>query len=612
MIILFASPAVDASPVRALDQAPLFPPVIDPNDLLPANGGDGRAGFVVNGALPRQFFGVAVAMGDFTGDGRADLLSGFVPSAPPAIAPPSGVALVLGRSIVPMGPDGLETEPVFVNGNAAPDLLRLAIEDRTLFQGWLGWRTRTLGDLDGDGIDDFAFVTRGGRLGQSGGIVFVVYGTPEVGPNFANYLNLLPEFGGTGQTGFMLRGNQLPDFLGKDISGVGDINGDGWNDLLVLSDRQSEPDRLAGMAYLLYGQPGRNMPAETTLDELLAQDAARGFAILAPVPEGPTPGQMDSQFQGARLVPDLNGDGLDDIVLCRSRSQFANTLFNGECYVVFGRRGSAPFPPRFDLGDLLARNGGDGTLGFVIVGDRGSNLGSPDANGDRNSFGLDGIGDFDGDGFNDLLLAAPSGAGGGNAYLVFGQAGWPAEIDLRKGIDQARLLARITRFERFLTPPPDIVGFGASVGGAGDLNDDGLPDIAIIAEPPGSQDTGAWIVFGTRNPPEDFVVEALLPEHDGDGRRGFLVRNFGGPFGIKLGIGRSIASGDFNGDGIDDVAIGSPNADPSGLSNAGRVVVLYGRGPISREIPALGGVGLSVLVVLLLAVAVRRLRRSEN
>jgi len=60
------------------------------------------------------------------------------------------------------------------------------------------------------------------------------------------------------------------------------------------------------------------------------------------------------------------------------------------------------------------------------------------------------------------------------------------------------------------------------------------------------------------------------------------------------------------------VAIGSPNADPSGLSNAGRVVVLYGRGPISREIPALGGVGLSVLVVLLLAVAVRRLRRSEN
>jgi len=58
------------------------------------------------------------------------------------------------------------------------------------------------------------------------------------------------------------------------------------------------------------------------------------------------------------------------------------------------------------------------------------------------------------------------------------------------------------------------------------------------------------------------------------------------------------------------VAIGSPNADPSGLSNAGRVVVLYGRGPISREIPALGGVGLLVLAFALLAVAAIRLRRT--
>jgi len=69
-----------------------------------------------------------------------------------------------------------------------------------------------------------------------------------------------------------------------------------------------------------------------------------------------------------------------------------------------------------------------------------------------------------------------------------------------------------------------------------------------------------------------------------------------------------MAGGDFNGDGIDDVALGSWLANPGGRTNAGRVVVLYGRGPISREIPALGGVGLVVLLVLLLAVATFRLR----
>jgi len=611
IVISIASPVVEVSATFPENQAPLFPPVIDPNDLLPANGGDGSEGFVVNGAFSSQSFGMAVAMGDFDGDGYTDLLSGFVPNAPPAIAPPSGVALVFGRRIMPMGPDGLETEPVFANGDAAPDLLRLAIEDRTLFRGWLGWRTRNLGDLDGDGIDDLAFVNRGGRLGQFAGLAFVVYGTPEVGASFANYTNLLPEFGGTGQAGFVLRGTQSFEFLGQDIS-AGDINGDGLTDLALLSERQYAPDRLRGIGYVIYGRPGRNMPAETTLDELLDAAPEQGFAIVAPVPEGSPPQLVDRAFQSIRVVPDLNGDDLDDIVLCRPQNQFPDTNFNGECYVIFGRSGQTPFPARFDLGDLLSRNVGDGSQGFVIIGREAEAIGSGDATGNRNGYAVDGIGDFDGDGFNDLLISAVTFSGIGKAYLFFGQGEWPTEIDLRDGLDTVREQVRLTEFHRFFEPPEDRLGFGEFVGGIGDINNDGRPDIMISAEPPVVQYAGGWVIFGHADPADDFVVEGLLPEHGGDGRRGFLIRDFEGPFGIKRGAGSAMAGGDFNGDGIDDVALGSRLANPGNRNRAGRLIVLYGRGHQSLGVPAIGIGGLIVLSLVLLIFGSRTLSRLRG
>jgi len=584
--------------------------VIDPNDLLPANGGDGSQGFVVNGAFSSQLFGMAVDLGDFDRDGRADLISGFVPSSPTP-APPYGVALLFGqREAMPMQADGLETLPFF-EGTADDELVRLAIGDSGFFSGALGWRARALGDLDGDGTEDIGFVTDGSLPGSGvnkAGVIFVVYGGDGVGERFENFMQILPEFGGNGQSGFIVRGVQGGDFVGKDVN-AGDINGDDLTDLVVLSDRQYEPARLEGMAYVIYGRPGRNMPAETNFDELLDAAPQQGFAIIPPVPEGPLPGQPDFEFQGARLVPDLNGDGIEELVLCRARNQFLDTFFNGECYVVFGRSGATPFPARVDLGDLLERNGGDGTDGFVIIGREAETIGGGDAQGDRNSHAFDGVADFDGDGFNDLLVSAPTGNGIGKAYLFYGQDDWPAEVDLRAGLDAVRGQVRLTEFRRFFEPPEDRLGFGQFVGGIGDINRDGLPDIMINAEPPVTQDTGAWVIFGHPDPANEFVVEGLLPEHGGDGSGGFLIRNFGGPFGIKLGAGSAMAGGDFNGDGTGDVALGSFLANPGDRGNAGRVIVLYGRGRPDFGIPALGGWGLTLLAVVLLSLGGLRLSR---
>ncbi|MFN2333404.1 MAG: hypothetical protein ABR550_03130, partial [Wenzhouxiangellaceae bacterium] len=141
-----------------------------------------------------------------------------------------------------MQADGLETGPFFANPDANPDLLRLALEDGQVFRGWLGWRTRNLGDLDGDGLDDLAIVVRQERLGPvKAGVVIVLYGDPDIGKRFAEFIGVLPDFGGNGEEGFVLRGNQELDFVGVDVSS-GDINGDGLTDLIVLSDRHYEPD----------------------------------------------------------------------------------------------------------------------------------------------------------------------------------------------------------------------------------------------------------------------------------------------------------------------------------------------------------------------------------
>lgn len=612
IVISIASPVSQTSATVKHNQAPLFPPVIDPNDLLPANGGDGRVGFVVNGALPSQLFGMAVAMGDFDGDGRSDLLTGFVPNAPSSSSP-SGAALVFGQQEpVPMQPDGLESLPFFEDTTES-SLIRLAIRDPELLTSTLGWRMRNLGDLDGDGTHDFAIMAMGSLSGRpvEGGLVLVLYGGAEFGDRFEGFMDLLPDFGGDGQNGFILSGSQTGEFLGQDIS-AGDINGDGLTDLALLSERQYAPDRLRGIGYVIYGRPGRNMPAETTLDELLDAAPEQGFAIVAPVPEGSPPQLVDRAFQSIRVVPDLNGDDLDDIVLCRPQNQFPDTNFNGECYVIFGRSGQTPFPARFDLGDLLSRNGGDGSQGFVIIGREAETIGSGDPAGNRNGYGVDGIGDFDGDGFNDLLISVPFATGIGKAYLFFGQAGWPAEIDLRDGLDVVREQVRLTEFQRFFDPPEDRLGFGEFVGGIGDINNDGRPDIMISAEPPIVQDAGAWVIFGHADPADDFIVEGLLPEHGGNGSRGFLIRDFEGPFGIKRGAGSAMAGGDFNGDGIDDVALGSRLANPGNRNRAGRVILLYGRGNQSFGVPAIGIGGLIVLSLVLLIFGSRMLSRLRG
>ena len=192
------------------------------------------------------------------------------------------------------------------------------------------------------------------------------------------------------------------------------------------------------------------------------------------------------------------------------------------------------------------------------------------------------------------------------AYVIFGCQPLPAQIDFRAGLDVVASQIRLTRFRSNDEQPSSTVNLATAMQGVGDLNNDGFDDVAMTGENGLDFESGAWIAFGRPSPPQEFLVDSLLPENGGDGRGGLLVKNFPDEEGLGLGL----AHGDFNNDGIDDVALGGPLSDPGGRFNAGRLVILYGRGR-ATGVPALHPVGVLILTVLIGLIVAGALRRRS-
>jgi Ca2+-binding RTX toxin-like protein len=202
------------------------------------------------------------------------------------------------------------------------------------------------------------------------------------------------------------------------------------------------------------------------------------------------------------------------------------------------------FPAVFDVTTITP------ATGLVINGPAGSRIGASVA-----------IGDLNGDGYQDLLIGAPgngpNGTRSGDAYVVFGSAsGLPASIDLSAldGSNGYRLHGAMA-----------YASTGFAVSAAGDVNGDGHDDVIVGAPGFGGNNGMAYVVFGgTGGFPADLQLSAL------DGTDGFSF----GPGGYDM-AGRSLASGDINGDGLSDLVIGAPNHDV-GIVNAGVSYVIFG------------------------------------
>ena len=432
-------------------------------------------------------FGTAVApAGDVNGDGYSDV--------------------VIGSSLL----GALGSAELFLGGPNAPQATAIQSWNGEFASDYFGASVSSAGDVNGDGYSDVLVgaYNQNGSIGKS----YLFPGGPA-GPEAT------PDWTAVGEAS--------GDSFGASVAGAGDVNGDGYSDVLIGAYGHNAG---TGKAYVYLGSPiGLSAtPSWTGLGEAVGDEFGRSVASAG----------------------DVNQDGYLDVVI--GAHQHAGA---GRAYVFLGSPAGLGTNPSWSTdgeaaGDEFGRSvasagdvDGDGYSDVLVgawlhggvgkaylylggplgpaAGSSWSMLGQSSSNGF--GYSLAGAGDVNGDGYSDVLVGAPNYLAVGKAYLYLGGPIGPAASPI--WTDSGTL---------------NNESFGRSVAAAGDVDNDGYSDIVVGASGTFSSTGRAEVYAGSATG----VLGSPIWSGTGEG--------FGSSYGISVS-----GAGDVNGDGFADIVVGS-------------------------------------------------------
>ncbi|HND53986.1 MAG TPA: hypothetical protein PLV92_16360, partial [Pirellulaceae bacterium] len=524
-------------------------------DLLPSTG-NGSSGFVIQGDKIGDQAGYTVSSaGDFNRDGFDDILIGsrLADLTNPDRADAGTSYLVFGKAT---GFDAT-IDLSQLNGQNGFRITGATAGD---FAGIVS----AAGDVNGDGYGDLLIGAPGYDVGGNtdAGAAYIVFGQNT---GFNGWLDLALL---NGSNGFRMSGLAGDDLTGMAVGNAGDVNGDGYADIIIGAPSASpgSPARVdAGAAYIVFGKKDGFVP-NVDLSTIGGFD---GFRV-----EGITP--STGLGVSVHSAGDLNGDGFGDVIIGAQLGQVGTGAAKGAAYVIFGHGGLFNSPIQIDTLN--------GLNGFRINGFN---------NDDMLGFSANTTGDFNGDGFDDLVIGVPGADPGnpvrenaGSSYVIYGAAaGWAAAFDLNSLNGNNGFRVDGLRADD---------GLGTAVSPAGDVNGDGFDDLLLGAPrsspgvPPRAQAGETYVLFG-----RGFSLGPVFDLSTLNGQNGFRLE------GISLSDSSGwwvSAAGDVNGDGFDDLAISAPLADPGTppRSAAGQVFIFFGRN-FSNSADRVGGLDADTL-----------------